>query len=60
MFINVDHQPQERKCGKVKWFNKKKGYGFIESHDGSENIFVHQTQIKSEGFRSLQQNEEVE
>ena len=60
MFIDVNHQVTKRNCGKVKWFDTKKGYGFIESHDGSEDIFVHQTQIKSEGFRSLEQNEEVE
>ncbi|MCR2805331.1 cold shock domain-containing protein [Paenibacillus soyae] len=41
----------ENKKGTVKWFNK--GVGFIESHDGSSDIFVHQTAILMEGFRKL-------
>ena len=52
MFIDVDHQVTERKCGEVKWFDTKKGYDFIESED--------QTQIKSEDFCSLEQNKKVE
>jgi len=45
--------------GKVKWFNRTKGYGFIEQESG-EDIFVHQSEIQQEGFRYLEENEEVE
>jgi len=41
------------KNGTVKWFDVKKGYGFITPEDGTSDIFVHQTTIHSEGFRSL-------
>jgi CspA family cold shock protein len=46
--------------GKVKWFNSKKGYGFIRTNDGDHDIFVHYTSIKGEGFRSLAEGEEVQ
>lgn len=47
--------------GKVKWYNQQKGYGFIESAAGNgEDLFVHQTAIRKEGFRSLAKEEDVE
>ena len=45
--------------GKVKWFNASKGYGFIERQDGPD-VFVHYTSIQSEGFRTLDEGQEVE
>ena len=44
--------------GKVKWYDKKKGYGFILSDDGRD-IFVHYTDFSSSSLRSLNNNEEV-
>jgi cold shock protein len=48
-----------RIVGKVKWFNASKGYGFIEREGGSD-VFVHYTAIQSEGYRTLQEGQEVE
>ena len=45
--------------GLVKWFDTKKGYGFIE-RPGSEDVFVHYTGIIGDGFKSLRAGEEVE
>ena len=45
--------------GTVKWFNDAKGFGFITPDDGSADLFVHHTEIKSEGFRSLQEGQAV-
>lgn len=45
--------------GKVKWFNDKKGYGFITGEDGKD-VFVHHSAIQSEGFRTLAEGQEVE
>jgi CspA family cold shock protein len=45
--------------GRVKWFSNRKGFGFIEQENG-EDIFVHYTAIQGDGFRSLQEGEEVE
>jgi cold shock protein len=45
--------------GKVKWFNEKKGYGFIIQEDGSD-LFVHFSGIAGSGFKTLREGDEVE
>ena len=45
--------------GTVKWFNDAKGLGFITPDDGGEDLFAHFSEIRSDGFRSLKENQKV-
>jgi len=49
----------EREIGTVKWFDSKKGYGFIARQSGGD-IFVHHSEIEADGFRDLAEGEQVE
>jgi cold shock protein len=44
--------------GQVKWFNEKKGYGFIQQ-DGGKDLFFHYTAIQGDGFKSLKEGQKV-
>ena len=49
----------DRETGTVKWFNPDKGYGFITREQGGD-VFVHYSAISGEGYRSLEENQQVE
>ena len=50
---------EDREIGTVKWFNARKGYGFI-SRDGADDVFVHFSAIQAEGFKTLDEGQRVE
>ena len=50
----------ERAQGTVKWFNGSKGFGFISPDDGSQDLFVHHSSVKADGFPNLKDGEAVE
>ena len=50
---------EDRETGTVKWFNDRKGYGFIEREAG-EDVFVHFSEIQAKGFRKLEKGQRVE
>ena len=45
--------------GTVKWFNEKKGFGFITPDDGGEDLFFHHSEIKTTGYASLDEGQKV-
>jgi CspA family cold shock protein len=45
--------------GTVKWFNEKKGFGFITPDDGGKELFVHHSEIKTDGFATLAEGQKV-
>jgi len=48
------------KEGTVKWFNDKKGFGFIAPKDGDKDLFVHMSEIRMDGYKTLKEGQEVE
>ena len=46
--------------GKVKWFDSKKGYGFVSNESDDKDYFVHFSEIQTEGFKTLDEGQEVE
>jgi CspA family cold shock protein len=46
--------------GTVKWFNEQKGFGFIAPDDGSEDLFIHHSNINMDGFRTLREGQKVQ
>ncbi|XP_053686783.1 protein lin-28 homolog [Sabethes cyaneus] len=56
----IDEVRLQSRRGYCKWFNVVKGWGFITPDDGGQDVFVHQSVLQMEGFRSLGQNEPVE
>lgn len=46
--------------GIVKWFNERRGYGFVTPDGGGEDLFVHHSEIAGEGFRTLREGQKVE
>ena len=50
----------DAKQGTVKWFNNSKGFGFIAPSDGGNDLFVHMSEIKMDGFKTLKDGQNVE
>ena len=50
----------DKKEGTVKWFNDKKGFGFIAPKEGDKDLFVHMNEIQMEGYKTLKEGQEVD
>ena len=48
------------KKGTVKWFDDKKGFGFIAPKDGDKDLFIHMNEIRMDGFKTLKEGQEVD
>jgi CspA family cold shock protein len=46
--------------GRVKWFDDRKGYGFIEQEDGGQDVFVHFSALQGEGYKTLDEGQQVQ
>jgi CspA family cold shock protein len=57
--VRRSNKMAERVTGTVKWFNASKGFGFL-AREGGPDVFVHYSAIESEGFRTLQEGQQVE
>jgi CspA family cold shock protein len=55
----VEEFMSERQTGTVKWFNERKGFGFIEL-EGGDDVFVHYREIRGDGFKTLNEGQRVE
>jgi cold shock protein len=60
--VPSSRRPKEKpvSTGKVKWFNASKGFGFITPDDGGADLFVHHSEIKTDGYASLDEGQKVE
>jgi CspA family cold shock protein len=55
----VEKKEKKMSEGTVKWFNSDKGFGFITPDGGTEDVFVHHSEIQTNGYRSLDDNQRV-
>jgi CspA family cold shock protein len=55
-----ERQMSAKLTGLVKWFNAEKGFGFISPADGSKDVFVHFSAIQNQGFKTLEEGQNVE
>jgi cold shock protein len=58
--LEVQGEREMQMEGTVKWFNEKKGFGFIQRPDGGGDVFVHYSDIMGNGFKTLLEGEKVE
>src|ERR1700761_9331342 len=59
-YIHIQRRKISMTQGTVKWFNSEKGFGFIAPDGGAKDVFVHHSEIQSNGFRTLEENQRVQ